>query len=309
MMTFAAADLQPQQTLPGHVLGLCLLIQFPDVSGTLQRKQIEDFCNLRGYNEFDNHGSVCDYFFDNSDGKLRYTNVVTAYYTAAQTRDHYTDEKRTFPEGAQELIEEALDNLVATGFNLKDLTVDSHGHVLAVNAFYAGPTVNHFAQGLWPHQSSLMLPKSLGNGHFAHDYQITNMGTELSLGTFCHENGHLVCAYHDLYNSSGGATRGVGRYCLMCVGGRDTPKNPADICGYHKVKSGWADSLQTMTAGQSFTVRSDKNDFGILRRSPRSITYWKTASKSAEMPPCSAQDWLFGTSTKEAATGTRKTRP
>ena len=37
-------------------------------------------------NGFGNNGSVRDYFYDNSRGKLTYTNAVTQYYTAAHNR-------------------------------------------------------------------------------------------------------------------------------------------------------------------------------------------------------------------------------
>ena len=57
----------------------------------------------------------------------------------------------------------------------------------------------------------------LGPGKLGRDYQITNIGTELTLGTFCHENGHMVCDYPDLYDY-GYESSGVGAYCLMCAG-------------------------------------------------------------------------------------------
>ena len=64
--------------------GLCLLIQFPDVPGTITQQEVDHFCNQAGYTGFGNNGSVHDYFLEVSDGKLRYRNVVTAYYTASQ---------------------------------------------------------------------------------------------------------------------------------------------------------------------------------------------------------------------------------
>ena len=71
--------------------GLCLLIRFPDVAETITRQQIDDFCNQPGYTGFSNNGSVYDYFVHASDGMLQYRNLVTAYYTAANNRAHYTD--------------------------------------------------------------------------------------------------------------------------------------------------------------------------------------------------------------------------
>ena len=85
-------------------MGLCLLVQFPDVIGTISREEVEAFCNKVGYNGFGNNGSVRDYFSDNSDGKLLYTNVIAPYYTAKHPRSYYTNEKIQQPQRAQERV-------------------------------------------------------------------------------------------------------------------------------------------------------------------------------------------------------------
>lgn len=51
---------QPSSAVLGKQVGLCLLIQFPDVSGTIITKQVTDFCNKVGYSGFGNDGPVCD---------------------------------------------------------------------------------------------------------------------------------------------------------------------------------------------------------------------------------------------------------
>ena len=117
----------PQRQTVGDFIGLCLLIDFPDVPGTISREEVEAFCNHQGYNGFDNNGSVLDYFFDNSGGRLRYTNIVAPYYTAKHNRSHYTDETEPYPLRTQELIKEALDSLNAQGFDFSPLTVDAAG--------------------------------------------------------------------------------------------------------------------------------------------------------------------------------------
>ena len=82
----------PQATVTvGNYVGLCILIRFPDVADTISQQEVTNFCNLPGYSGFGNNGSVRDYFFDNSRGKLTYTNAVTQYYTAAHNRSYYTD--------------------------------------------------------------------------------------------------------------------------------------------------------------------------------------------------------------------------
>lgn len=247
----------------GSYVGLCILIQFPDVPGTISQQEVTNFCNQPGYTGFGNNGSVRDYFYDNSDHKMTYTNVVTDYYTAQHNRAHYTDPNVSYGTRARELIIEALDHLKAQGFNFEQLTADGSGYVLALNVFYAGPTVNNWSQGLWPHSWALATPYVASSTRRFSDYQITNMGSQLTLGTFCHENGHMVCDLPDLY-SYNNLHNGVGHYCLMCWGGSST--NPTQVCAYLKNDAGWTSSLRQIAQGMSYSVAVSPNDFLIHRR-------------------------------------------
>jgi M6 family metalloprotease-like protein len=137
----------PQRQTVGNFVGLCLLVDFPDVPGTISQTQVEAYCNLKGYSGFGNNGSVFDYFFDNSGGRLHYTSIVAPYYTAKHNRDYYTDETQQDGVRAQELIREALDHLRTQGFDFSNLTVDNGKYVYATNIFYAGDVVNNWSKG------------------------------------------------------------------------------------------------------------------------------------------------------------------
>jgi M6 family metalloprotease-like protein len=255
----------PQATVTvGNYVGLCILVRFPDVADTISQQEVSNFCNLPGYSGFGNSGSVRDYFFDNSRGKLTYTNTVTQYYTAAHNRSYYTDPAISFGSRARELIVEALNWLKAQGFNFGQLSSDSGGFVYALNVFYAGPVVNNWSEGLWPHSWSLASPYDAGGGKKLFDYQITNIGTSLTLRTFCHENGHMICDYPDLYDY-GSDSAGIGNYCLMCYGGNNT--NPVQISAYLKNESGWATKAVTITPGITASLNAANNEFYILSKS------------------------------------------
>lgn len=259
--SFAAAP--PPGTTVGTYTGLCLLVQFPDVAGTIARPEVDDFCNKVGYTGFSNNGSVYDYFQTVSDGKLHYRNIVTAYYTAKHNRSYYTDETISQGVRARELIVEALDSLKAGGFDFSTLSSDSGGHVYALNVFYAGPIVNNWAKGLWPHSWTLATPYVASATKKFSDYQITNTGAQLTLRTFCHENGHMICDYPDLYDY-GNESFGVGHYCLMCFGGSDT--NPTQVSAYLKHAAGWTSKLTTLTSGATVSMQAGKNDFALHAR-------------------------------------------
>ena len=256
----------PQRQTVGTYVGLCLLIQFPDVPGTIPQAEVGNFCNQPGYAGFGNKGSVRDYFLEISCGKLDYSNIVTPYYTAKHPRSYYTNEKIAQPKRARELIKEALAHWKAQGFDFSKLTVDSQGFVFAANVFYAGTRVNNWSKGLWPHSYYLLTPYALAAGRNAHDYQITDMTQALSLGTFCHENGHMICDFPDLYDY-GYESAGVGAFCLMCGGANVDEKNPTHVGAYLKYRAGWATALTKISAGLTGVANAGKNEFFIHNKS------------------------------------------
>jgi M6 family metalloprotease-like protein len=247
----------------GDYRGLCLLVEFPDVAATISRAEIDNFCNQVGYTGFGNNGSAYDYFLSVSDGRLRYTNAVVEYYTAQHPRAHYTDPAIPYGQRAQELIKEALDHLSTSGFNFSTLSADGSGFVYALSVFYAGPTVNNWAEGLWPHSSGLVTPYPATATRTFSDYQITDIGNQLTLRTFCHENGHMVCDFPDLYDY-GGEGNGVGNYCLMCFGASNT--NPCQVSAYLKDVAGWTTRQTILTPGLTATVAAGTNDFLVYRK-------------------------------------------
>jgi M6 family metalloprotease-like protein len=260
------APAPPQRQTVGTYVGLCLLVQFPDVPGTITRDEVDAFCNQSGYGDFGNNGSVSDYFRDISDGKLSYTNFVAPYYTAKYSRSYYTNEAIEQPLRAWELIKEALAYHLSAGLDFSKLTVDDQQYVYALNVFYSGVRVNNWAKGLWPHSYHLQTPYALGHGKLAYDYQITDIGNDLSLGTFCHENGHMICDFPDLYDY-GYESNGAGVYCLMCAGGSGgSQKNPSQVDAYLKHSAGWTSATQNLTPGSTVALRAGHNEFAIHRK-------------------------------------------
>lgn len=259
----------PSRQTVGDFVGLCLLVQFPDVPGTIPQDEVDAFCNQEGYTGFGNQGSVFDYFFDNSVGKLRYNTIVAPYYTAQHPRDYYTNRAIPYGQRTRELIQEALAHHLAQGFDFSRLTADDEDDVYATSVFYAGSRVNNWNQGLWPHASRLLLPFPLAPGLRAYDYQITDMGDALTLGTYCHENGHMLCDFPDLYDYGvpGIKSAGTGSYCLMGAGGNANRRNPTQICAYLKYQAGWANSVTEITPGLTATAPANTNDFFIHSKS------------------------------------------
>jgi M6 family metalloprotease-like protein len=267
---FAAAGSVQSAANPvqGIKKGLTLLVQFPDrlADVTIARSQVDAFCNQMTphYTEFGNNGSVSEFYYQVSGGRLSYTNVVTAYYTARHTRDYYTDESISYGARAAELIGEALDSLEASGFDFRTADGNGDGTIDALNCFYAGDIVNSWARGLWPHASGVYW-RSARTGVVSQAYQITDIGASLTLGTFCHENGHMLCGFPDVYDYGYDSTGGGGSFDLMAFGIFGT--NPAPPDAYLRYKAGWgtAESIVGSVSHQ-VSLTAEREDGSLLNQ-------------------------------------------
>ncbi len=252
----AGAKAQPAPPSLGDVKGICLLVDFSDDQSTIEAPAINSYCNTPGYSGNGNNGSVRDYFYDVSDTALTYTNYVTpTYYRASDPRTYYENPARPFGEGATELILEALASLDAGGFDFSLYDSNTDGYVDAINCFFAGDRSPEWGVGLWPHSGGLYYA---ADGVTCFRYQITNIGGSLSLGTFCHENGHMICEWPDLYDYTG-ESFGVGSFCLMAYSPSDT--NPIEPCAPLKDLAGWATVTDLGASGADLPLTAGTNSF------------------------------------------------
>ena len=267
----------PSFTTTGTKVGLTLLIDFDDDTNTVPRAEIINFCNGDAYTGYGNNGSVKKYYQDNSNNLLIYTNIVTAYVRLPNTlhpKSYYNDTSKSCGYQANYLIRDAIAVLkalpnyateIAPVFS--NLTRDASGYVAAFNVYYAGGNGGVWSYGLWPHSWSLYVvgAQTLVAGVIAYDYQVTNIGSSLELGTFCHENGHMLCGYPDIYDYGYDSIGGAGAFCLMNSGGHGV--NPVQICAYLKRASGWATTVElTSLSGLTATVASSGAAFNRFYR-------------------------------------------
>lgn len=247
----------PSYATTGTKVGLTLLIDFDDDPATIPLAEIIDFCNGDNYTGYANNGSVKQYFLDNSNGQLTYSNVVTIYIRIPNTlhpKSYYNDTTKDCGAQANLLIRDAISVMrslpnYATEIlpAFANLSTDSKKVVTACNVFYAGGNGGVWSKGLWPHSWSLVnvgaQDLSTG-GKKVYNYQITNIGSSLAIGTFCHENGHMLCGYPDVYDYDYDSIGGAGYFCLMNSGNHlSGGKNPAQISAYLKRSSGWATTV------------------------------------------------------------------
>jgi M6 family metalloprotease-like protein len=229
----------------GNVKGLTILVEFQDVTTTVTKADVEEMLNSDGYTRNGNICSAREYFQKASSGKLNYTNVVVGPYKLSRNRHFYVNNL---------LVEEALQLAVAAGVDLTQFDSRGDGIVDALNFLYAGQT--QYNGELWPHNWRV----DLQHGTMLTDlYLLTSLGrtaADLSIGTFCHENGHLLCRFPDLYDygerdSDSMPSAGIGMYCLMGAGNHlNFGRSPSPVCAYLRDLVGWCDKeVDLNTAG------------------------------------------------------------
>lgn len=252
--------LEGRQLTSGKVKGLTILVNFQDVTSTVAKSDVHDLLNGQNYTRNGNFCSARDYFKLVSNGKLDYSNDVVGPFTLSHNREYYV---------TQLLVEEALDLAVASGVKLRDYDSKGQNLVDALNIMYAGQT--QYLGDLWPHNAEINLTRG---GVRTELYLLTSMGRsadELTIGTFCHENGHLLCRFPDMYDygerdGDTSESAGIGVYCLMGSGNHlNNGRTPSPVCSYLRELVGWCNPISLTEPGD---YEAKHADYGTVLKMP-----------------------------------------
>ncbi|MEI8004283.1 MAG: M6 family metalloprotease domain-containing protein, partial [Methanothrix sp.] len=257
--TFGAENglLEGRRMSEGEIRGVAVLVEFKDVKSTVTAKDVDALLNGRDYHENGNFCSVREYFRLMSSGKLDYTNEVVGPVTLSRNRQYYAENL---------LVREALDLAVKAGLTLEKFDSQGVGVVDAMSFLYAGQT--QYSGELWPHNYSIDLQYK---NMLTKLYMLSSMGRskeDLSIGTFCHESGHMLCRWPDLYdygNRDGDFEKsaGLGYYCLMSAGNHnDNGRTPAPVCAFLRNLVGWCD--KTVRLNQPGRYQADHGDYAAV---------------------------------------------
>ncbi len=249
--------LEGRRVSEGAVKGLTVLVQFQDVKSTVSAADVSEMLNGHGYSENGNFCSVRDYYKMMSNGKLDYTNEVVGPITLKQNRMYYAQNL---------LVKEALDAVVDMGIDLSRFDSREDGIIDALSFLYAGQT--QYLDWLWPHNHVVNLRYGNNRTYF---YMISSLGrskNDLSIGTCCHESGHMLCRFPDLYDYGGRdgdfeKSAGLGRYCLMSSGNHnDRGRTPSPICAYLRDLVGWCDNKVVINDPDEY--QAVQGDYGTI---------------------------------------------
>ena len=249
----------------GTVYGLTMLVDFSDQPAAFTVAQVKDWLNKVGYTSTYANGSVHDYYYSVSNGQLDLENDVYGYYRAAHPKSYY--EGLSGYSGSDTLIAEMMTYFSAT-IDFSKYDNDKNGTTEAINFVYAG-SGQTWGQGLWPHSSTLGQKK---NGVTIGRYNMSDMGTGLSLYVFCHENGHMLFGWPDLY--------WFGDYCMM--GNRMSDVNPEAINDFFRADQGWIPT-KTITPTMNQVLKAIPNDTGfryINPLKPQEMFFWSNVKNT-----------------------------
>ena len=279
----------PKRPTIGTARGLTLLVDFPISASSTKTtwnekhpkvtdEELERVLNGEDEIPYGNATSVRGYYKDMSNGRLDYQNVVIGPILVPNPRSTYDVVTKSCGTCAKALIGDVLTALKNDANYesrylplLRSLDVEA-GEVRLLNVWFAGEAAAKWDKGLWAHKSSLD-STTAGKLTFTNDkgetiefgtYQITPITASPNIYTFCHENGHMLCGFPDLYsydkdedgNAIGG--NGVGYYSIM--NGSRNKTNPIGIDAYLRTAAGWLEPKVLPHGGGTVTVKANGTD-------------------------------------------------
>jgi len=275
----------PTRPTIGTVKGLTVLIDFPiegsskttwsSVHSNVTVEQLDELLNGENCTLYGNASSVHSYFKDASNGRLDYSMEVIGPIVAPYPRSHYDDSNRDNGECALELIDDVF-NVIWNDpdFSTKYLPIlqsltTLNGKVRSLNFWFAGESASTWSMGLWAHKwtvrgygstiaTTYAFQDANGSTVQFDTYQITPILSSPGIYTFCHENGHMLCGFPDLYCYKGTGNLGVGYFSLMY--GSTDKANPPYFDAYLRAAAGWVEPQLLPSTGGVVTVRANHAD-------------------------------------------------
>lgn len=221
-----AASIIQQQPVTGTRKVLTILVEFEDRQFSRGKVEFDSLMNQRNGAVGPNHGSVRQYYQENSYGQLTIESTVIG---PIEVKDSYTSYQRKAGEKTtkvRRLVRRAIDQ-AKDMVDFSTLDGDKDGYVDCIHIVYAGTRCMNSSTDIfiWPHQDDI-LPIS-SNKTSAKDYIITpelNIDRDIApIGTICHELGHIFGA-PDFYDGKH-VLHPMGWYDVMDSGNENGANN------------------------------------------------------------------------------------
>lgn len=252
---------------PEFKLGL-VLFEFPDCEHNPKFRR-EDFENLlfgRGTYTGKNpsgdrvYGSLADYYWENSDGKLTVTGKVFDWVKLEEARSYFEDKPMGHREAAKKLLPRVIELVQERD------GADCFDGLDGIILLYAGKQTYKRPLMLWPHRASIRVGKK------SVPYYLTAEGGKYfnAINVHVHEFGHML-GLPDQYGQK--HATGIGKWCTMAVGhmgsGESRVHRPHHLCLWCKEQLGWAKVTTVAAAeGQWLKLAAIQKDPSMALRIP-----------------------------------------
>lgn len=261
----AAADRAP---LTGTVRVVVVLADFSDAEMTETAAHYEELFFSTGTLV---NGSVKEYFAEASNNLVDITGEVVGPYRLPQTLATYTNGASGIGSSTPNARTMARDAAVAADadVNFGPYDNDGDGFVDAFIVIHAGQGAEQTLSpnDIWSHKWVL------SGGEYTADtskiYAYLTVPEDCRIGVCCHELGHLLFGWPDLYDTDS-SSEGLGNWCLMAGGSwngsgsaqaGDIPAHPSAWC---KADQGWVNVINH-TSNANVTVTDVKDSHEIHR--------------------------------------------
>jgi len=279
-------------TIMGKKKGLVILVNFSNrkFMSSTALQDYNDFFNKEGYDKNGHVGSVRDYFYDQSYGKLEIDFDVVGPVTVSKPYSYYGENGK---DGSDKhpgtLVGEAV-KLVDEAVNFADYDWDGDGKVDQVFIIYAGTgeARSGVENEIWPHEFSLSgcFEYQDGTGALQYDgvtidtYAMSNeladSSTPDGIGTAVHEFSHCL-GYADLYDTDYSGGPGMLSWDVMDAGSYNGPnfngEVPAPYTAYERWWAGWMDITE-------LTIPCKIKDMKPITTSPEAYAIYNDANRN-----------------------------
>ena len=264
----------PSSGMTGSKKGLIILVNFSDVAfGDGHDNAL--YCriaNEEGFNEGSFHGSMYDYFYDQSEGSFRLSFDVVGPVTVSREQSYYGENDPTNNDSdkhpASMVIEALL--LVDIEVDYADYDWDGNGEVEQVYVVYAGKgeADGGTTYTVWPHEWQLSSAYYYGDGSgaqtldgviintYACGSELNGSGNIAGIGTMCHEFSHCL-GYPDYYDTDYSGGQGMDYWDIMDGGSYNGDGYlPAGYTSYERWVAGWKIPVELTDATSVSSMRA-----------------------------------------------------
>lgn len=283
--------------------GLILLVNFKDVKFQEENDQAfyNNVANTPGFTDENGfHGSVADYFKDQSRGLFELTFDVVGPVTVSKDAKYYGENDANGEDTrAEEMVVEAVKLAKDQVTNWSQYDWDGDGEVDQVMIIYAGEgEADGGAEStIWPHEWELQykdLDFEIVEGLKINTYAVANEGSAQQdywtgveyfavngIGTICHEFSHCL-GLPDMYDTSYSGNYGMGAWSLMDSGSYNGDGFiPSGYTSYDKYCIGWIEPIELTTATEVNDMHAvnESDDVYIIKNATHPDEYYLIESR------------------------------